>query len=54
MPGELLHENMISSYVKISLLLRLHKLRLSHQKSIRVKWFGTSLVFLSRLVQWQL
>ena len=46
MPGELLHENMISSYVKISLLLRLHKSHLSHQKSIRVKWFGTSLVLI--------
>ena len=45
MPGELLRENMMSSCVKISLLLRLHnKLRLSHQKSIKVKWFGISLV----------
>ena len=39
--------NMISSCVKISLLLRLHnKLHLSHQKSIKVKWFGISLVFI--------
>ena len=45
MPGELLRENMISSCVKISPLLRLHnKSRLSHQKSIKVKWFGISLV----------
>ena len=46
MPGELLRENMISSCVKISPLLRLHnKSHLSHQKSIKVKWFGISLVF---------
>ena len=45
MPGELLCENMISSCVKISPLLRLHnKSRLSHQKSVKVKWFGISLV----------
>ena len=45
MPSELLRENMISSCVEISPLLRLHnKSRLSHQKSIKVKWFGISLV----------
>ena len=39
--------NMISSCVKISSLLRLHnKSHLSHQKSIKVKWFGISLVFI--------
>ena len=37
--------NMLSSHVKISPLLRLHnKSRLSHQKTIKVKWFGISLV----------
>ena len=48
MPDELLCKNMISSCVKISPLLRLHnKSRLSHQKSIKVKWFGiNSLVFI--------
>ena len=50
-PGELLHENLISSHVKshvkISLLLWLHnKSCLSHQKTIKVKWFGISLVFI--------
>ena len=45
MPGELLHENMISSCVKISALLRLYIInRAFHQKSIKVKWFGISLV----------
>ena len=35
---------MLSSHVKISPLLWLHnKSRLSHQKSIKVKWFGISL-----------
>ena len=33
--------NMLSSHVKISPLLWLHnKLRLSHQKTIEVKWLG--------------
>ena len=46
-PGELSRENLISSHVKISLLLWLHnKSRLSHQKPIKVKWFGISLVFI--------
>ena len=46
-PGELLRENLISSHVKISPLLWLHnKSRLSHQKTIKVKWFGISLVFI--------
>ena len=39
--------NMLSSRVKISPLLWLHdKSRLSHQKTIKVKWFGISLVFI--------
>ena len=39
--------NMLSSHVKISLLLRLHHTScLSHQKTIQVKWFGISLVFI--------
>ena len=38
--------NMLSSHVKISPLLWLHnKSRLSHQKTIKVKCFGLSLVF---------
>ena len=46
-PGELSRENLISSHVKISPLLWLHnKKRLSHQKTIKVKWFGISLVFI--------
>ena len=54
-PGELSHENLISSRVKITLsshvkispLLWLHnRSRLSHQKTIKVKWFGSSLVFM--------
>ena len=55
-PGELSQENlisshvknnMLSSHVKISPLLWLHnKSRLSHQKTIKVKWFGISLVFI--------
>ena len=37
---------MLSSHVKISLLLWLHnKSRLSHQKNVQVKWFGISSVF---------
>ena len=39
--------NMLSSHVKISPLLWLHnKSRLSHQKTIKVKYFGSSLVFI--------
>ena len=39
--------NMLSSHVKISPLLWLHnKLLLSHQKTIKVKWFGSSLLFI--------
>ena len=46
-PGELSHENMLSSHVKISPLLWLHnELRLLHQKTIKVKWFGSSMVFI--------
>ena len=38
---------MLSSHVKISPLLWLHnKSHISHQKSIKVKWFGISLVFI--------
>ena len=45
--GELSRENLISSHVKISPLLWLHnKSRLSHQKTIKLKWFGISLVFI--------
>ena len=41
------HENLISSHVKIFLLLWLqNKLRLSHQETVKVKWFGISLVFI--------
>ena len=41
------HENLISSHVKISLLLWLqNKSRLSHQETVKVKWFGISLVFI--------
>ena len=37
----------ISSHVNILPLLWLHdKSRLSHQKTIKVKWFGISLVFI--------
>ena len=44
-PGELSRENLISSRVKISPLLWLHnRSSLSHQKTIKVKWFGSSLV----------
>ena len=50
-PGELSRENMISSHVKItcyiSSLLRLHnKSRRSQDKTVSVKWFGISLVFI--------
>ena len=49
-PGELSHENLISSLVKIACyfqLLWLHnKLRFSHQNTNKVKWFGISLVFI--------
>ena len=39
--------DMLSSHVKISALLWLHnKSHLSHQKTIKVKWFGSSLVFI--------
>ena len=39
--------NMLSSLVKISPLLWLHdKLPLSHQKAIKVKWFGILLVLM--------
>ena len=39
--------NMLSSHVKISPLLWLHnKSRLSHQKTVKVKWFGISSVFI--------
>ena len=38
---------MLSSLVKISPLLWLHnKSRLSHQKTGKVKWFGSSLVYM--------
>ena len=44
-PGELSRENWISSHVKISPLLWLHdKSRLWHQKTIKLEWFGISLV----------
>ena len=46
-PGELSHENLMFSHVKMSPLLWLHnKLHLSHQKISKVKWFGISLVFI--------
>ena len=46
-PGKLSGENLMSSHVKILPLLWLHdKSRLSHQKTIKVKWFGISLVFI--------
>ena len=46
-PGELSRENLISSRAKISPLLWLHnKLRLSHQKTLKAKWFGILLVFI--------
>ena len=46
-PGELLRKNLVSSHVKISPLLWQHnKSHLSHQKTIKVKWFGSSLVFI--------
>ena len=46
-PGELSRENLISSHVKISPLLWLHnKSLLSHQKTIKMKWCGSSLVFI--------
>ena len=43
-PSELSGENFISSRVKILLLWLHNKSRLSHQKAIAVKWFGSSLV----------
>ena len=44
-PGELSRENLISSHVKILPLLWFHnKSLLLHQKAIKVKWFGSSLV----------
>ena len=44
--GKLTRENLISSRVKISPLLWLHnRSLLSHQKTIKGKWFGSSLVF---------
>ena len=47
--------NMLSSHVKISPLLWLHdKSRLSHQKTIKVKWFGISLVFIADEINWKL
>ena len=47
MPGELSRENLLFSHVKISPLLWLHnKWRLSHQKTMKVNWFGISLVFI--------
>ena len=54
-PGELSRKldiftcenNMLFSHVKISQLLWLNnKSRLPHQKTIKAKWFGTSLVFI--------
>ena len=46
-PGELSRENLISSHVKIWPLLWLqNKSHLSHQKTIKLKWFGNSLVFI--------
>ena len=55
-PGELSRENMIIfthennmlfSHVKISLLLWLNnKSRLSQDKTVSVKWFGISLLFI--------
>ena len=46
-PAELSFENLISSHVKISPLLWLHdKSCPSHQKTIKVKWFGISSVFI--------
>ena len=39
--------NLLFSYVKISPLLWLHnKSRLSQEKTVSVKWFGISLVFI--------
>ena len=47
--------NMLSSHVKISPVLWLHdKSRLSHQKTIKVKWFGISLVFIADEINWKL
>ena len=47
MPGELSRKKLISSHVKILPLLWLHnRSRLSHQKTIKVKWFGILLVFI--------
>ena len=46
-PGEISRENMISSHVKISPLPWLHnKSRLSQEKTVSLKWFGISLVFI--------
>ena len=46
-PGELSRENLLSSHMKISPLLWLHnKSLLSHQKTVKVKWFGSSMVFI--------
>ena len=45
-PGELSRKNVICSRVKITPLLWLHnKSRLLPKKTIKVKWFGISLVF---------
>ena len=46
-PGELSRENMLFSHVKISPLLWLHnESRLSQEKTVSLKWFGISLVFI--------
>ena len=55
MPDERSHENLISSYVKkhviftceiLSLLWLHNKSCLSQQKTMKMKWFGNSLVFI--------
>ena len=44
--------NMLSSHVKMSPLLWLHnKSCLSYQKTIKVKWFGISLVFILIIIK---
>ena len=49
-PGELSHENLTSSHVKITCYLQLlwlhNKLHFSHQNTNKVKLFGISLVFI--------
>ena len=45
-PGELSRENLISSHVKITCYGYIINDAFHSEKTIEVKWFGTSLVFI--------